>query len=121
MDMDITVLKPVVPYLRERLANLESQIRDLDSQRIELQKALEALVKYPDIAGGEPKSSSRRPRGANKVMLQTWFKEHPGQPMGQTEMAVATGITASSARAALNRLVVSGFLERDKEGRWCKK
>lgn len=104
------LLKSLVPYLEEYLKNLRTQKDEIDIKIREVEQKL-AKIGHDNVLA--PLGQPRRPRGANNILLQTWFKEHPTETVGQAEVAAKTGIKSSSARAVLDTLTKRGVLERD--------
>ena len=107
------LLESVAPHLKEHLAHLKAQRDDLDAKIREVEKHLTAI-------GHEQPSGRRtkRPRGANRAAILKWFDEHPGQGVGQAEVARAIGISSSSARATLDKLRSEKLVEQSDDGLW---
>ena len=104
------LLESIVPHLEDHLKNLKEQKEDIDAKIREVERHL-AQISNNSPTGRSGKQ--RRPKGANKALLKAWFEEHPEKRVGQAEIATLTGITSSSARAALDRLEKNNVLERD--------
>ena len=107
---DDKLLELLAPHLEEHLVNLKAQKEALDQKIRELEKHLSNIG--PGITTPSGKRHKRK-RGENRLLLQTWFSEHPSRSVGQAEIASEIGISPSSARVVLDKLVNEGFLERD--------
>ena len=119
------LLQSLLPDLEDHLGRMRAELTNLDAKRNDLATKIHDLEQKLNVirsSGQEcgTERKPRKPRGANRTAILSWFEAHPTEAIGQTQMAEATGMTSSSARAVLDRLVKEGIIHRD-DGCWRKK